>query len=439
MRQVAWLVASLLFASVASAQTGELRRADALIKQGKPKEALDLLHPLALQNESSAEYHYLVGIAAIDAGELDRAVSALKEALRLKPDLLQARAELGRAWLLIGDYLAAYFEFEAVKRANPPPEVVAGIDRYVDQLHQYVIQQRKRFTGSVSVGYGYDSNVNAATSASQITLPLFGGIEATLDPAGRAQSDTFYALLADISGYYPILENVELIGGAAARAKVNDDVKDFNHKSADVSGGVRVDLGANRFHLIANFEEYYYDYTRARETAGVLADWRRVVHPLAELTVFVQAAQLTYPQDRLRDADRYVAGAGLIPAAFGKRLTYLPPLAVFYFGEEREDNPDVPHLGHELWGARATDLHFFTSRLQSFASISYEERKYGGPDPLFLVERHDRQWDLSLGAYYRLDGTWMLMPSLIYTESKSNIEVFKYRRTAASVSLRVNF
>src|SRR6185503_5176295 len=98
-----------------------------------------------------------------------------------------------------------------------------------------------------------------------------------------------------------------------------------------------------------------------------------------------------------------------------------------------------PHLGHKLWGARAADLHFFTSRLQSFASISYEERKYGGPDPLFLLERHDRQWDLSLGAFYKLDGSWFFQPALTYTESKSNIEVFKYRRTAAIVSLRYGF
>ena len=439
MRGVACLFVLLLFASIAAAQTGELRRADALIKEGKPKDALALLHSIEAQNSGSAEYHYLVGVAAIDSGELDLAVTSLKEALRIKPDLLQARAELGRAWLLMGDYLAAYAEFERVKRANPPPEVVAGMDRYVDQLHEYVLAQRKRIAGSVTLGYGYDSNVNAATSASQITLPLFGGIEASLDPAGREQHDTFYALNAEIGAQYPLTDKVELIGGAAARAKINNDVKDFNYKSFDLSGGLRVDLGANRFHVIANFEDYYYDYYRARETVGVLADWRRVVHPLAELTVFVQAAELTYPQDRTRDADRYVAGAGLIPAAFGKRLTYMPPLAVLYAGEEREQADGLPHLGHKLWGGRVSDLHFFSSRLQTFASVSYEDRQYGGQDPLFLVERHDRQWDLSAGAYYRLDGAWYLQPALTYTDADSNIEVFKYRRTAATLAARYVF
>lgn len=216
-------------------------------------------------------------------------------------------------------------------------------------------------------------------------------------------------------------------------------MRNFDYASLDLSAGARFDAGDHRFGLIANFEELHYDYRRARETAGVIADWRRVVHPLAELTAFVQSAQLTYPQDPLRDARRYVAGFGLIPAAFGKRLTYMPPLGALYFGEEREDAADVPHLGHELWGARAGNLHFFSSRLQSFASLGYEQRRYGGPDPLFLVERHDRQWDVTLGAHYRLAGDWAFVPALSYTENKSNIEVFKYRRTTAGVSLKVSF
>lgn len=401
MRFLVQLLASILiWIPIASAQPDVLKRADALIREGRPQPALELLAPLAQQEAGNAEYHYLVGIAAIDAGELDLAVSSLKEALRIKPELVQARAELGRAWLLMGDYLAAYFEFEAVKRANPPPEVVAGIGSYVDRLHQTVMAQRKRFGGALTFGFGYDSNVNSATSTQQITLPLFGGIVATLDAAGRAQSDAFYALGAEVGGYYPLTANAELVGGASARTKINSDVKDFDYSTVGAAGGVRFDVGANQYSVIGNYEELDFDHRRTREIAGVNADWRRVVHPLVELSVFGQYSRLTYPQERLRDVDRQVVGIGLIPAAFGKRLSHMPPLGAFYFGEERTVNSGVPHLGHRLWGARITDLHFFSSRLQTFAGISYEEREYGGLDPLFLIKRDDKQWDLSLGAFY---------------------------------------
>jgi hypothetical protein len=75
----------------------------------------------------------------------------------------------------------------------------------------------------------------------------------------------------------------------------------------------------------------------------------------------------------------------------------------------------------------------------TFAGLSYEERDYGGPDPLFLIARADRQWDFSLGAFYKLTLDWTLMPAFSYTENKSNLDVFQYRRTAASLSLRYSF
>ena len=433
------LVSILIWVPIASAQPDVLKRADALIREGRPQPALELLAPLAQQEAGNAEYHYLVGIAATDAGELDRAVSSLKEALRIKPDLVQARAELGRAWLLMGDYLTAYFEFEAVKRANPPPEVIAGIDSYVDRLHQTVTAQRKRFGGAVTLGFGHDSNVNSATSAQQIALPLFGGIVATLDAAGRAQSDAYTSLGAEAGGYYPLTEGVELVGGASARAKLNAEVKDFDYSTLGLAGGVRVDVGANQFSVIGNYEELDFDHRRTRETAGVNADWRRVVHPLAEISVFGQFSRLTYPRERLRDVDRQVVGVGLIPAAFGKRLSHMPPLGAVYFGEERTVNAGVPHLGHRLWGARSTLLYFFNSRTTVFAGASYERREHGGPDPLFLITRVDRQFDLSAGVSYGLSKDWTLLPALSYTDNRSSLEVLQYRRTAATLSLRYVF
>lgn len=433
------LVISVLWVPIASAQPDVLKRADALIREGRPQPALELLAPLEQQEAGNAEYHYLVGIAATDVGELDRAVSSLQEALRIKPDLVQARAELGRTRLLMGDYLAAHFEFEAVKRTNPPPEVLAGIASYVDRLHQAVTAQRKRFGGALSFGFGHDSNVNSATSAQQITLPLFGGIVATLDAAGRAQSDAFYALGAEVGGYYPLSENAELVGSASARAKLNSEVKDFDYSTLGLAGGVRFDLGANQLGVIGNYEELDFDHLRTRETAGVNADWRRVVHPLVEFTVFGQFSRLTYPRERLRDVDRQVVGVGLIPAAFGKRLSHMPPLAAVYFGEERTVNSGVPHLGHRLWGARSALFFFFNSRTTVFAGVSYERREHDGPDPLFLVTRLDRQFDLSAGVSYGLSKDWTLLPALSYTDNRSSLEVFQYRRTAATLSLRHDF
>jgi tetratricopeptide (TPR) repeat protein len=43
---------------------------------------------------TSAQAHYNLGTVLIDLGENDRAIAELQEALRLKPDFLDARREL---------------------------------------------------------------------------------------------------------------------------------------------------------------------------------------------------------------------------------------------------------------------------------------------------------------------------------------------------------
>jgi hypothetical protein len=53
--------------------------------------------------------------------------------------------------------------------------------------------------------------------------------------------------------------------------------------------------------------------------------------------------------------------------------------------------------------------------LALFGSVSYEDRKYGGADPLFLVTRHDKQWNLNLGLNWVPAKLWRVTPQLTLT------------------------
>src|SRR5262245_9257775 len=87
---------SFLLSAAVQAQSADLRSANELIKQGKPGEALQLLRSVQDKdgNAQSPEYHYLMGIAASDAGDADAALTSLFEAVRLRPDFPQAYAEI---------------------------------------------------------------------------------------------------------------------------------------------------------------------------------------------------------------------------------------------------------------------------------------------------------------------------------------------------------
>ncbi|MGH8764836.1 MAG: surface lipoprotein assembly modifier [Burkholderiales bacterium] len=426
----------------ARAQSDDLRSANELIKQGKPAEALAQLRAVADKdgNVTNPEYHYLVGIAANDSGDIDGAIESLREAVRLKPDFLQAHAELARAYMSFGNLFLANREMDKVKEGNPPPEVAAALDKYVDDYHKAVLAGRKRLTGNVSIGFGHDSNVNSATAAQSIFLPILGGIRATLDANGRARSDSFTLLAGDVGGFYPLSERFELIGGAIGSAKINSDIDQFDSIYFNTSGGLRVNVDEkSQFNVVANLDSVRLDNKRVRDSTGVTAQWATMVHPLIEAGAFVQQARLAYPQESFRDADRLVYGMSLTPGAFGRRLISTPPMLVLYGGKEDPHLSDVPQLGNDFWGIRLGDVHYFSTRLASFQGLSYERRNYGGPDPLFLETRRDEQWDLTLGLLYKWTPQWTIVPLVSYTNNRSNLEVFKFDRTAVSVSLRYSF
>lgn len=436
------LTASLLLwvSCAAWGQVSVLTEARDLIHGGNAQAGLELLQKNPLPD--SAEYHYFYGIALLDLGRPDQAVDEFSRALAIKPDLIQAKAELGRAQLLSGNYLAAHLAFDEVKAANPPPEVMSAIDSYTEKFHDVVQALRPRARASVLIGLGYDTNVNSATSAQRVLLPLFGGINATLSPDARAKRDGFKSVGAELSGFHPINESTEIFGGAAAYLKANDDVDTYDFLTGNANAGLRYSFGANQVNQVSltyGYDAIQQDYNRVRDTQSVTAELRRIVHPLAELSVYAQWSELDYIQEDYRDAKRQIYGVAVNPVAFGKRLFNLPPILTIYGGEENPDQNDVDHLGNDILGLRTTALYIFSSRNTLVGGISYERRHYQGDDPVFLEARRDWQTDVNLAWVHGFNAHWRLTPSVSYTNSRSNIDVMAFERTAAQLTLRYDF
>jgi tetratricopeptide (TPR) repeat protein len=114
----------------------------------------------------------LFGVAAINVGRVPEGVLALERHLAAVPGNDRARLDLARGYFELGDYVRARSEFEFVLRYNPPKDVRSNIERYLDAM-----QTRDAFANKASsqlyleLGAGRDSNVNAGTYNSQITLP----------------------------------------------------------------------------------------------------------------------------------------------------------------------------------------------------------------------------------------------------------------------------
>ncbi|HHJ35027.1 MAG TPA: tetratricopeptide repeat protein, partial [Gammaproteobacteria bacterium] len=120
-RVACFLLSSLVSVAV-HADESILSQAKALHQAGKAQQAYQLLQSNADEYAGTFEYDYLLGQAAIDAGQPLEAVFALERVLDQHPDFAPARAELAKAYFLIGENEAAKAEFSRAQKADMPAD-----------------------------------------------------------------------------------------------------------------------------------------------------------------------------------------------------------------------------------------------------------------------------------------------------------------------------
>ena len=408
-------------------------RARFLLQQKDPQAAYRLLEPLESQRAGDPEYDYLLGIAALDSGERERAVFALERVLAVNPNHAQARAEIARAYFLLGEKENALREFQNVRATNPPEAVKQTIDRYLSALGASPTQ----FSGFLEIGVGWDSNVNSATASNQIAIPALGGIVATIAPSGVRIHDTFTTVGGGVSFVHGFTPEWAVVAGAAVNGKFNTHQSDFSTGTVDGNLGLRWSRGREAVTAGYQGQDFRVDNDDFRRSNGVVAQWQHSYSENSQVSLFVQEADLSYPTQSTRDARRTIVGI-----AFGYGWDTPRKPVVFgslYGGSEKQKEADQPQLGHKPVGGRLGGQLSMGANAVLFGLVSYERRVYGGDEPFFLVTRRDKQADIRLGMNYALRPGWLLVPQIAYTDNQSNIDLDKYGRTVISLTLRKTF
>ena len=409
-------------------------RAKQLLRDRQHKQAYDLLLPQEPARAGDPEFDYLLGIAALDAGDPERAIFALERVLAMQPGNHVARAEIARAYLAVGERESARREFQAVRAQTIPDDAKETIDKYLSAIASADITQVR---GYFELGVGHDSNVNSATANSRVALPGLGGIIATLDPGSTEEAGGFGAVSGGVNVTHKLSPSFAVVGAGSAAAKFIPEHDQFNTAWADGSLGGRWSVGKEAITLGVQGQTFAVDMRTYRETAGLVAQWQHNFSERHQASVFAQASELHYPTQGIRDANRTVAGL-----AWGRALdgAYSPVIfASAYVGEEDEQSDGVPHLGHELVGVRLGGQVRIRTGLSLFANVAYEQREYGGVEPIFLVEREDKQTDLNVGLSYLLRPGTTLIAQFTRTDNSSNVVINDFERNLASVALRFNF
>jgi tetratricopeptide (TPR) repeat protein len=421
-----------------SAADDVLMQAKQQLDNGNAQNAYNLLIPLQSARAGDPEYDFLLGSAALALGKNTEAVFALERVLAVQPNSGPAREKIARAYYNLKELETSKREFENVKKQEVPTEVSATIDRFLDAIARVEESARTVIHGFVELGFGYDSNVNSATADSQVAPPAFGGLIFTLAPSSVEQGDTFLMFGGGVGFTHPFSKRLSLFGGVAYHNQTNTSETDFSTYYYDVNLGLSYRFDRDTYTLAGQFNSFWVDnstlYRDAyRNASGLTAQWQHDFDARNQVSLFAQYSFLEYPDQEIRNANRYVVGGGYAHAFGGDKLiTY----AGAYVGQEAETRDGVPEFGNDFYGARVGGQWNLSNKTALFLNGSYEQRKYGGPDPAFLLDREDKQFNASAGMIFVLKKGLRITPQVSWTDSTSNISVYEFDRTVYQIALR---
>lgn len=420
--------------ALAGAADALLQEAQRFLAAKNPRSAFQLLLPHEPRRAGEVAFDYLLGIAALDAGDPQRAVFALERVLAIDPGYLEARAEIARAYFVLGERQNAQREFRAVRSEKSiPASAAATIDRYLSALEP----ARTRLSGFVEGSYGFDTNVNSATARNEIGIPALGGAIGVLASTSVSQRDSFIGSGAGLALSFDLTDSLALLATVGHAGKYNRHWDPFDTVGSDGSAGLRYRLGSSTLSLAAQGQSFRLDNKRFRDSIGGIAQWQWNVTDQSQLSLFGQRTQTRYPTQPTRDAERSIGGFAVAHAFGGAWSPVL--FASGYGGEEQARQTEFEYLGSYVAGGRLGGQLALGPRTVVFANVAAERRRYRADDPFFLTRRLDQQNDYRLGLAVTLADGWSVIPQVAHTDNRSNVELNAFARTLSSVAVRRDF
>lgn len=419
----------------ASAQDAALDQAAALLSRHEAAAAYALLAPAETQRAGDPRFDYLLGIAALDAGHVTRAIFALERVVALRPDDRLARAELGRAYLAAGDAGRAREQLDQARAGDTPPEAAAAIDRVLGVMDQVVPRRGVRVSGYVEVAAGWDSNVNSATNQGEFAIPAFGGILFQTSAESRRQRALVGQAAAGGLVEQPLTAAWSLVAAANARRTVHRDVHALDTVLLDGTAGIRHTAGPHSQTVALQGGQAWVGSERYRDVGGITAQWQTQFNETLQGSLFGQWSRQNFPGETGRDNDRTVVGLGAARSfQRGVTLAY----GSLYVVRERTDAAFAA-FGHRGQGVRLGLERRLRGDLVLTGDAQYEARRYGGEEPFFNTSRRDRLTELAVGLRHAVSDRWELIGQLRYTRAASNVVLYDYVRNTFQVTLHRNF
>lgn len=424
-----------LFSPASAGQESVLKEMTYLVERQQFGKAykLGLSNP---QLRGQTRFDFLFGLSAVKNGNIPEGLMALERHLNVVPANDRARLELALAYYKLGAYGRAEREFEFVLRYNPPPEVQAKIRNYLNAMRGESFNQSRTRSGAyLSVGAGWDSNVNAGTYND--TLLLADGLVQIEDPSSQENESAFTQIGLGWNGLKRVDKQLSIIAGLDTQGKHNVDANDFDTISLGGFIGFSLLKESGLYRLSISDSQLWVDSESYRSTFSLSGDSTHHFESGFNLTTALQHAELDHGTDN-EASNSTVTTVGF---GFDKHIDTAWPVLIkakINYGDSKNGNFRSDLDKDILSGSLSASVRT-TNRTSLNMSFTRQSTEYGADDLVFGTTRDDDLWSGWLGMTQQLSSGLSLQLNAEYTENSSNQMLYAFKRWSGSLALRQNF
>lgn len=431
------LVIAPTYAIAADTQSNPpYQQAELLIQSGDYEAAYQVLLPLEQQFAGKLDFDMLLGNAAVESGHYTQGMFALERVLAIEPNHQLARAKIAKAHFFLGEVASSKTEFSYLLNQNPSAETARAIEKYLSAIDK-AMGLSTTYHGFLETGLGWDSNVNSATNANNVAVPVFGGLNFELADDAKKKSDSFFSVSGGAGLRIPTSEHISVIGNVQFAKRVNQTYQAFETAAIDLNLGVQLKYIDDTYTVALQDGQFYVDDASFRHAYGASAQWQKTFDAQNQASIYGQYSKLEYDDTPIRDADRVVLGLNYAHAfdASTQPVVFLGA----YIAQEDAVRANTRFLDQDIYGVRAGGQLVVAPSWLAYVSAGYESRDYQAEDLAFLRKRKDDQYDITLGVNYVPARYWTVKPQISLIKNNSNIELNAFERATMSIQIRRDF
>ena len=374
---------------------------------------------------------------SIMVGDLEGAIGVFEQMLIYDSKLPRIRLELGVLYFRLGAYALANNYLKSVKEFNPPPEVEARVDQFLEAIVS--AEEPFQWQQNLSIGFKRTTNGNSGINADFIEI---GDFLLEVDQESKRQSDRSslynYSLSVDQDLNHPRGDNIQYFFSYGADRF--DSFNQFDIQSNVLSARRNFNLDEHIFSFFSLEDPVFSPNINLLRVVlnrqEILRSGRLSLDYSGQLDGGSSMLFSYYREEKIFRSGRQKNGR-VNGVSFGQSFVWSGPQALYGYKVILENyRANAGYEFYENYGLEFSYSQPFLDNWQFSSKYSYQDKSHDEDYPLF-GSRQDQMESLRFNMLKSMGACWSLNLGLIFNDSRSTISI--YKRRANNFSAQINY